>query len=237
MPAPRRTDPRRPEPDDTTPYGFGADDAPAPPRPAPPEPPHDPSAGEGPKSQKPPRPADYRKVKVDPRHVDKLLQTKPKPRKGGWPELPWWALPEAFALVGVLLGAVPVTQAIGKLKAGPTTAAFIAIVILVAVLVQTALSAAALSAVGGWFSVDYGPPRRAAAKLAGLSVFATGLVIALLSVGGPLAALFAAVPALAAFAALFRLNGIESLVSAAALGFASVGTALVVFVGAVLYFR
>lgn len=226
-------EPRHYEPDDTTPFGFGADDAPPEPEPQP----SDPALAEGPKSRKKPRKADYRKVKPDPRYVDKLLAPNKRPPKQAWPEPPWWLVAEAFALAGVLLGAIPVVQAIHKVKTGAATGLFIGILLVAAVLVQTAASAAVLAAVGGWLGVEYGPPRKALAKLAALSTFAVGMVIALLSVGGPVAAVFAAVPVAAAMAALFRLGLADMILSAVGFGLAAAGTAMVLFVGAVLFFR
>ena len=241
MSEPRRYDPRHYEPDDDTPYGLGADDAPPPPPPEPtPEPePIDPSLGEGPKSHKKPRRADYRKVKTDPRYVDKLLEPKPKPKRPQtpWPDLPWWLIAEAFALVGVVLGAVPIVQAVHKVKTGATTGVFIGLMLVAAAIVQTAASAAILAVVGGWLNVEYGTPRQSIIKLAAVSLFAVGLVIALLSVGGPVAAPFAAFPVAAALAALFRLGLTGTLVSLVGFGLAGAGTAMVLFIGAVLFFR
>ena len=223
---PRRYDPRSHEPDDATPYGLGDD-------PPPPEPESSPDMGEGPKSRKKPRPADYRRLKVDPRYQDRLLKPRRKRPKTEWP---WWLFPLAFALAGFWLGAIPVARALDRVKTGVTTGLLILIVLAVAVIAQTGAYWATLGVLGGQFGIDYGPTRRTLPKLAGLAAFVTGLAIAMMSLGGPLMLVPAAVPVLAAFAAMFKLDLVDLAVTAIGLVTGAAGVVVLVGGGAVVLF-
>ena len=161
--------------------------------------------------------------------MDKLLVPKRKPAKKPSPELPWWLIAEALALAGVVFGAIPIVQAVQKVKTGATAAAFIGVLLLATVAIQTVTSAAVFAAMSGCLGVRYGSPRQTLAKLAALSTFAVGVSIGLLWVGGLMLAAFALAPVVAALVALLRLNGVDTLVSIIGYALASVGTGLVLF--------
>lgn len=222
-----RYDPRRPEPDDTTPYGLSGDDAPAPPE----EPPA-PGSGEGPQPRKKPRRADYRKVEPDPRYVDRLLEPRPKPKRKSI-ELPWGVVPAVLSGVGFVLAAVPIASALDKARTGVAAGVMVLMLVFVAVGAQTLTLLGALTALSKWLGIDYGPPRRMVVQLVSISLFASGMGIALMSLGGPLALVLAIPPAMLAFGAMFHLDSTDMTVTLIVLTLAATGAVCGV-VGAML---